>query len=273
MLKFDKHLSFHLKTMTSNKFRTWIAPIIATLIFIGLWQAAITGFGISHLILPNPRAVFFALVHRIDYLLLHGVVTLAEAFMGFFLGSLFGIGLAATFVFSRTAERALYPYAIAMKAIPLVALAPLIVAWCGGGLLSKIILAAIISFFPVLVSAADGFKSVDPDSLELMRSLSATRWDTFFRLKWPHALPQIFAGLKVASSFSVVGAVVAEFVNAESGIGYVIKSTSYYLDTEITFAAIFIAAGASLLFFSAVSWLQRIVLPWQKQVGHSASPS
>jgi len=238
------------------------APVLAVLIFIFLWDISIRLFNVSHLILPSPMAVLNAIGENTSYLVKHSAVTLLEAAGGFVLGSTVACVLAVLFFFSKQLENALYPYAISMKAIPLVALAPVVVAWCGGGYESKVILAAVISFFPVLVNANDGFKAVDKDALELMHSLSASKWDIFCRLQLPQALPQLFAGLKIASSFSVVGAVVAEFVNAEAGIGFAIKSTSYYLDTDLTFAAIFFAALIGLLFFGFISLLQKKFTPW-----------
>ena len=249
--------------MKINRYN-WLAPVIACIVLLAGWQSITQLFGISPLIFPGPSNVASALISHFGQLLYHAGITLLESVCGFLLGGLIAICLAILFVFSKDTERALYPYAIAMKAIPLVALAPIVVAWFGGGLTSKVILAAVISFFPVLVNAIDGLKNVESEALDLMKSFSASRWCIFTKLQWPGALPQIFAGLKIASSFSVVGAVVAEFVNAQAGIGFVIKSSSYYLDTDLTFAAIFIAALMGLLFFAIVVWLQSFFVFWQK---------
>jgi ABC-type nitrate/sulfonate/bicarbonate transport system permease component len=251
--------------MKRNDFQNWTYPAVALIVALVGWEAIIHLFGMSPLILPSPIKVAAALTSHCGQLFTNGLLTFLESILGFIVGSSFGIGLAILFLFSAKAERALYPYAIAMKAIPLVALAPIVVVWLGGGMASKVVLSAIISFFPVLVNAIDGLKSVEPEALELMRSLSASRWQTFVKYQWPNALPQLFAGLKVASSFSVVGCVVAEFVNAQAGIGFLIKSSSYYLDTDITFAAIFVAALIGILFFGIVVWLQTIVVFWKRQ--------
>lgn len=247
-----------------TKFQRIALPLLAFFAMLACWQGAIVLFDMSPLILPGPGVVGVTLASQLPNLVHHAAVTLLEATLGFLLGSGLAALLAVVFNFSRNSERALYPYAIATKAIPLVALAPIVVAWFGGGLISKVVLASIISFFPVLVNVVDGLRSVEPDALELMKSLSASRWQTFTKLQFPAALPQVFAGLKVASSFSVVGAVVAEFVNSQAGIGYVIKSSSYYLDTNITFAAILVAAAIGLAFFGTVSWLQTVLVFWKK---------
>lgn len=245
-------------------YRYWFAPVLASLGILACWQGGIHLFDMSPLILPSPVKVASALQSHFVQLLGHAGITFLEALSGFLLGGLWAIALAVLFAFSQGMERTLYPYAIGMKAIPLVALAPIVVTWFGGGFTSKVVLAAVISFFPILVNAVDGLKSVEPEALDLMKSFSASRWSIFTKLQWPSALPQIFAGLKVASSFSVVGAVVAEFVNAQAGIGFIIKSSSYYLDTDLTFAAIFVAALMGLAFFGIVVWLQSIFIFWQK---------
>jgi NitT/TauT family transport system permease protein len=245
----------------------WLAPIFACIIFLVCWQGVVLLFGMSPVVFPGPSKVAFALFNHFGQLLYHAGITLLESVLGFLLGGVVAIGLAVLFVFSRNTERALYPYAIAMKAIPLVALAPIVVAWFGGDLISKVILAAVISFFPILVNAVDGLKNTEPEALDLMKSFSASRWSIFAKLQWPGARPQIFAGLKIASSFSVVGAVVAEFVSAQSGIGFIIKSSSYYLDTDLTFAAIFVAALMGLIFFGVIVWSQSVFVSWRKPNG------
>jgi NitT/TauT family transport system permease protein len=197
------------------------------------------------------------------HLLIEGAYTLVEAGVGFLAGIVVALGLAILFQFSRGVERAIYPHAIALKAIPLVALAPLVTVWAGTGMTSKVILAAIISFFPVLVNAAQGLSSVEPEAVELLRSMSANRWQILIKLRLPAALPSILAGMKVASTFAVIGAVVAEFISSSRGIGNVARSSSYYLSTDVTFAAIIVMAVLSLMFFGAVVCLERLLVPWQ----------
>src|ERR1017187_7141580 len=173
--------------MKRTDFKNWAYPILAFVALLVCWYALIFLFRMSPLIIPPPEKVATAIVKYAGQLLSHGALTLFESVLGFMAGSCFAVGLATMFLFSANTERALYPYAIAMKAIPLVALAPIVVVWFGGGIISKVVLSAIISFFPVLVNAVDGFKSVEPEALELMRSLSASRWQIFTKLQWPYA--------------------------------------------------------------------------------------
>jgi NitT/TauT family transport system permease protein len=241
-------------------------PIVAFGIFLLGWVVVIRVGSISPLILPPPWAVAKVMFERSGYLLGQSGVTALEAVLGLGLGAFAGLGLATLFSFSSIAEQALYPYAIAMKAIPLIALAPIIVTWFGSGLLSKVLLAAIIAFFPILVNTIDGLRSVDPEALELFQSWSASPWQVFVKLRVWSALPAIFAGLKVASSFAIVGAVVAEFVGAEQGIGHVIKSSSYYLETDLTFAAILFSALIGLMLFSLISTIENKVIFWNSNL-------
>ncbi|MBE9039395.1 ABC transporter permease [Oscillatoriales cyanobacterium LEGE 11467] len=243
-----------------------LTPAIAFIFFIFLWELTVQNFSISPLVLPAPSAVLKVLVERFGYLAFHAGITFLEAVLGFLLGSIAGFALATLFLFSRTAEQAIYPYAVAIKAIPLVALAPLVVAWFGSGLFSKVFLAAIITFFPVLVNSLDGFKSVESDALDLFHVWSASQWQIFIKFRVFHALPSLFAGLKVSSSFAIVGAVVAEFIGSEQGIGFAIKSSSYFLSTDLTFAAILVSALIGLAFFWLISALERKIVFWKNEL-------
>lgn len=238
-------------------------PIVSLILFLATWEAAIRIFSISALILPSPFEVIKMLFIEFGYLLSHTSITLLEAILGLLMGGLVAGFLAILFQFSNLAERTLYPYAIGLKAIPLVALAPLVVVWFGTGMLSKVILAAIISFFPILVNFSHGLRSVDDEALDLMKTLSATPKQTFIKLRIPHSLPDLFSGLKISSTFAVVGAVVAEFVGSQAGIGFVIKSSSYYLETAMMFSAIIMAAVGGIIFYITIEQLEKYVIFWE----------
>jgi len=238
-------------------------PVVALLMFLTVWEVSVRVLAVSALILPPPSAVIGRLFGEFGYLLKHAGITMLESVLGFLLGGGAACALAILFQFSRTAERAIYPYAIALKAIPLVALAPLVVVWFGTGLASKVVLAAIISFFPILVNFVHGLRSVEQDALDLMSTFSASSWQILTKVRLPNALPDLFAGMKISSSFAVVGAVVAEFVGSQAGIGFVVKSSSYYLDTDIMFAAIVVAALSGLLFFGLIGILERRLVFWR----------
>jgi NitT/TauT family transport system permease protein len=242
-----------------------LTPILALTVVLLAWELATHFLSISPLILPPPSAVVKVLISKFGYLLFNGWITFIEAFFGLCLGSIFGIALATLFLFSQTAERAIYPYAIAVKTIPLVALAPVVVVWFGNGLFSKIFLAAIIAFFPVLVNTLEGLRNVESDALDLFGVWSASRWQIFIKLRVFNALPSLFAGLKVSSSLAIVGAVVAEFIGAEQGIGFVIKSSSYFLSTDLTFAAIAVSSIVGIACFGLISLLERQIVFWKHE--------
>lgn len=232
--------------------------------FVAFWQATIVLFGISSLILPSPLDVLNAVASNWETLLFHGGITLFEAASGFLLGGSIAFILALGFFLSRTLEMAAYPYAIVLKSIPLIALAPIISIWFGTGLASKVVLAAVISFFPILVTTLQGLKSYEKDAMDLMNSFSASRSDVLQKMVLPNALPAIFSGMKVSSTFSVIGAIVAEFTGADKGIGYFIKSTSYYLDTPLTFAGVFMAGITGLAFFYLIVLIEYKLVFWRR---------
>jgi NitT/TauT family transport system permease protein len=242
-----------------------ITPLIALVVFLSAWEISVRALSVSPLILPPPSAVGSILTNQFGSLISQAGITLLESVLGFLLGCVAAFALATLFIFSRIAEQALYPYAIALKAIPLVALAPIVVIWFGTGLFSKVFLAAVIAFFPILVNAIDGLKAIEPEALELLKMLSASQWQVFTKLRIYTALPSIFAGMKVASSFAVVGAVVAEFISSDQGIGFVIKSSSYYLNTDLTFAAIIVSALIGLIFFWLISFLETKIIFWKSK--------
>ena len=247
-----------------GKWLDYVAPLLAFLCFWALWWLSIAIFGINPIILPSPGSVLYVLRTQFLYLSIHAWITLLEAVLGFVLGGSAALLLSTLFTFSPLAERALYPYAIAFKAIPLVALAPLLAVWFGTGVLTKVVMSAIISFFPILVNAAQGFQSVDSDALDLMESMSASRLQIFTKLRFPTALPAIFSGMRVSSTFAVIGAVVAEFVGASQGIGYVVKTASYYVDSALLFASIVFASLTGILFFGVVVLVERRIVFWAK---------
>jgi NitT/TauT family transport system permease protein len=159
-------------------------------------------------------------------------------------------------------RRVLMPYLVAVNAAPKIAFAPLLLVWFGFGMSSKVVMAALIAFFPLLVNVVAGIAGTDPQKLRLMRSLAASGWMTFVKVKLPDAMPVIFAGLKTAIVFSVVGAVVGEFVGADAGLGHVIKQTDYQLDVPLTFALIVLLSLMGILLFYTIELIERRVLFW-----------
>jgi NitT/TauT family transport system permease protein len=242
-----------------------IPPLIFLIILIFSWEIGTKIFSLSPLILPPPSQVGKVLVERYSYLLKHSLITTLASILGFGLAGVTSLGLAVLFLYWDLAKRAVYPYVIMFKTIPLIALAPLIITWVGSNLLSETILAAILAFFPILVGIIDGVQQVTSEESDIFTVYAATKWQKLSMLEFYMALPSIFAGLKVSISLAVVGAIVAEFISSGQGIGYVIKNSNYYLDSDITFAGIACATLIGLILFWTVDFLEQKIIFWNKQ--------
>lgn len=233
-----------------------------------VWELCVRLRLVAPLILPPPSAVgrevvlALANIARGDYMLTHTLTTLGETLAGFALAVAIGFGLGVLIAEVPTARRVLMPYLISLNAAPKIALAPLLIVWFGFGMASKVVMAALIAFFPLLVNVVSGLANVDDRKLKLMQSLAASKWKVFTKVKLPDALPTIFAGGKTAIVLAVVGAVVGEFVGADAGLGHLIKKTEYQLDVAVTFAAIVLLSVAGILLFYALELLERRLLFW-----------
>jgi len=247
-----------------NRLKIRKLPIIAFLVIVALWEAFDYVFSIKEVILPNPHEILSSIVANGDILIKHTGITMFESVFGFIIGSSIGILIALLFVYSAKSKEALYPYAIALKATPLYALAPLLIVWFGSGLLSKIVMSALVAFFPVLVNTVKGFTSIEQESLDLFKSFSASKWQTFIKLRLPNSLPYLFPALKVATTLAIVGATIAEFTGASFGIGHLIVNASYYLDTSLMFAGIVMISLVGILFFYLIEFIEKKVVFWQK---------
>ncbi len=226
------------------------------------WHFGVQVFSVPSYLIPAPLQVLTVILNDPVTLLKDTGITMLESVLGFILGTLAGILVAILFVHSRTAEAALYPYAVAFKAVPLVAIAPLLIIWFGNGLLGKVIMAATICFFPAIVNGARGFRSVGGEALDLMESLAAHKRDIFFKLRLPSSLPFLFSAFKISSTLSVVGAVVAEMAGADKGIGYLILISSYRNDTAALFAAIVAVSVGAIVFFGIIALAEKRLVFW-----------
>jgi NitT/TauT family transport system permease protein len=253
-----------------------LAPVLGIVVLLA-WQYGVQLLGVPSYILPTPTAIAVALWRGLDAGLLerggywlHTWVTLGEIVMGFVIGS--GVGLLLGTVISqiRVLEATLRMYLVAIQSLPKVALAPIIVLWFGFGLTSKVVIICLLTFFPLLVNSMAGFKAVDPERLELMRSLGANPWQIFWKVRLPSALPYIFAGLDMAAVFAVVGAVVGEFVGAQRGLGTLILSMNSQMDTAGTFSVFIILALVGVLLHGLLRLVEHRFLFWSGTAGREA---
>ena len=214
-----------------------VSPLSA-LALIGYWELHVHVFHVDPLLLPPPSRIAVAFWNGITsgLFLGHFATTIFRALLGFAIAAVFGVALGAAICQFRIVERTIYPWVIALQTVPKIAIAPLILVWCGYGSLSKIVTATLVAFFPVLVNTIIGLHSCDQGKLDLMRSLKASRWQTFRMVELPNALPFVFAGLSVAVVFSILGALVGEFVGSKDGIGFLILDANYQLNIPRVFA-------------------------------------
>ncbi len=239
------------------------APIVLLFVLLATWEGAVRLFDVPHYILPAPSRIAVAFVSHFPSLLHHASVTLAEIVLGLLLGGLGGFGLAVAVFYSLILERALFPLIIASQMIPVFAIAPLLIVWMGYGLWPKATVAALIGFFPVVVNASDGLRAPSEESVELFRSLGATRWQVFRKLRLPASLPTLFAGLKVAVTLCVVGATIGEWVGAHQGLGYLMLQSNALLRVDLVFAAILMLSVLGLLLFGGLRIIERRALYWR----------
>jgi NitT/TauT family transport system permease protein len=240
----------------------WVRPLLLIVLLVVLWELAIRLFRIPPYLIPAPEAVVKQLFAQWDTLLAQAIPTTLATLGGFALSIAFGIPIALVIAYSRTVESYVYPLLVFSQSVPKIAIAPLFVVWFGFGIIPKVISAFMLGFFPVVVSTVMGFKSVDPDMLDLARSMRASRLETFMRISLPQALPSIFAGLKVSITLAVVGAVVGEFVGSNSGIGYLLQIANGTFDLPLMFAALVVLSVIGVLLFVAVDLVERLTIPW-----------
>jgi NitT/TauT family transport system permease protein len=234
-------------------------------ILLAAWEAFVRVRGLSALVLPPPGAVARVLAEQLvsGQILPHLWTTLAEIVLGFALGSLLGVGSGAVVAHSPLLRRVLTPYIIASQAMPKLALAPLFVLWLGYDLTPKVVITALIAFFPLFENTVVGLNEVAPEKVELFRMLRASAWQTFVKLRVPSALPYLFAGLRVAMVLSVVGAVVGEYVGANRGLGALIIASQGTLDTTLMFAVLVLLTLLGVGLYLVVVAVERLVLAWQ----------
>jgi NitT/TauT family transport system permease protein len=233
-------------------------------VFVGAWEWVVRALSIPAFLVPAPSMVASALSRgvRSGLYLSNFWATLYEALMGFVIAAVSGIMLGAVIAQFRVIERTFYPYLVALQTLPKIAIAPLVIVWFGFGISSKVIIAATVAFFPVLVNVIVGLKTIDSAKLDLMRSLRASRWQTFRLVTFPNALPFVFAGLDIAIVFSVLGAIVGEFVGAQQGLGNLILQFNVALDIAGVFAVLILLSVMGVALHLIMQAVQKHVIFW-----------
>jgi ABC-type nitrate/sulfonate/bicarbonate transport system permease component len=242
--------------------KTYGPAVVLFVLFIAVWQGVVVGLNIKPYLVPRPTDIARSLWDLRAALFSNGIDTLKEVLIGFTLAFGFGTIFAALIAESDLLRRAFYPLIVGSQTIPVVAIAPLILIWFGFGILSKIVVAAFISFFPIVVNTATGLTSLESELVRLMRSFPASRWKVFWKARVPAALPYLFAGMKISIVLSVIGAVVGEYVGSSTGLGHYIVQQNALLQTTVVFAAIVALSILGVMLFLLVSLLERVSIPW-----------
>ena len=251
--------------------RKYLATIVVILVLLGVWELAArwdwisNALNIEDFLVPAPSDIAKSLWEDRSLLSSNAWVTLKEVLLGFAIAAVAGIGFALLIHLSHTARRAVYPLLVASQTIPIVILAPILVVWFGFGLTPKLVIVALICFFPITVNMLDGLRSVDPELTKMLRSLGAGRMQRLWRAEIPTALPYAFSGARVAITISVIGAVFAEYVGSSEGLGHLINQAQAQLLTARSFAAVFVLSAMAILLFALISLIERRVVTWDSR--------
>jgi NitT/TauT family transport system permease protein len=237
---------------------------LSFLLLLAVWEWAVQHYAINSILLPPPSKIWRSLAEGVTsgLYLKHFLVTVSEAALGFAIAAVSGVIIGTLVTQFWLLERTVYPYLIALQSMPKIAIAPLIVIWFGYGGLSKVVIAAMISFFPILVNVVVGLRTCDASKIDLVRSLSGSPWQVFWYVKLPNALPFMFAGFNIAIIFCILGAIVGEFVGGEAGLGFLIVAANTTLDVAQVFAVLVVLATLGVTVFLALQLVHRTVVFW-----------
>ncbi len=237
-------------------------PAIISVLLLVAWQFGVETLNIPEAILPTPLRIIETIILRWELLLQHSWPTLSECLFGFALAVAVGMGLGMLLAFSRLFRVGVYPLVVAFQVVPKVALAPLFIVWFGLGMTSRVLLAFVIAFFPMVVNTYAGIQSTDPIMVRMARASSASRWTIFRKIEFPTALPYIFSGLKIGITFAVIGIIVAEFVTAQEGLGYLIVFSEGNVDTPMLMAALTVLSLLGVMLYAAIAGLEKLIVRW-----------
>ena len=238
-------------------------PLAVGVACLALWEVSVRALGVKPIVLPPPTLVAGVLWTRAPLILEHAWPTLVEIVLGFLLSVVGGVLVAVVITYSAIARKGFYPLIVVSQIVPKVAVAPLLVVWFGLGGTSRLMLAFLIAFFPMVINTATGLTGVDEDIVRMARAYMGGRWQIFAKIRLPHALPLIFGGMKISITLAVIGVVVAEFVASQRGIGYLIVMANGLLDTPLMMAAIVALSVMGLALYGAIALLERAVIYWQ----------
>ena len=247
---------------SGSRLSSYLYPTATALLIFAVWEGVARSGWVPSLILPAPSIIIVTMVRQLPVILQMAGVTALEFLLGFALSVAIGVPLGALVVYSRAVELAFYPLIVAFQSMPKAAVAPIFIVWLGTGISSKILIAFAIAFFPVLVDTVVGLRSAQPETIHLVRSMGGSSLHVFWYVRMPNALPAIFAGLKVASTLSVVGAIVGEFVSSDRGLGYLVLVANGQLEMPLMFACVLMLTILGVAFYFAIELIEKYVVRW-----------
>ncbi len=238
-------------------------PVLVTTLILLAWEISVRILGIRSIILPPPSAVLETMAHRHDLLLTHLWPSLYLTVLGFLLSVIGGIFVAVLITYSAIVRKGFYPVIVVSQVIPKISIAPLFIVWFGTGTLPSLLLAFLVAFFPMTINAAMGFESIDEDIHRMARTFMGSRWQIFWKIRMPNALPYIFGGMKISITLAIIGVIVSEFVASQEGIGYLIKLAGGLLDTPLMLAAIVALSISGLALYGIIVAAESWAVYWQ----------
>ncbi len=248
--------------MTKERIKLALYPFAGTLTIIIAWQIYVDVFDINQVVLPSPLDIYLVSVEEFGLLMSETWPTTKEIVYGFALAILLGVPMAVGIANSKFLNLTFYPILIAIQSVPKVAIAPIVLVWFGTGIESKLVIAFLVAFFPIVVDTATGLNATSRDLLDLAKSLRATPFQTFMKVQFPSALPHFFSGAKVAVTLAVIGAVIGEFVGSDAGLGNLLLVANSQLDSPLAWASLMWLSVLGILMFLAVVWAERMIMPW-----------
>jgi NitT/TauT family transport system permease protein len=237
-------------------------PAIAIGMLLAIWQFVVVFLELRPSFLPSPIAAFSKVFRSSETFLTHAPVTIIEILGGFALSIVIGVATAFVIVWSRVMEKIVSPILVFLQTIPYISVAPLLIIWFGFSMAPKIVVSFLMSYFPIVVATAAGMNAVEDDMIDLVRSMSASKWQIFWKSRLPNSLPYFFSGAKIAIAFATSGAIVGEYVGADYGLGYLIVLSNSDTNSELLFATIIVVSAIGVSFFWLIHWLEKLCIPW-----------
>jgi len=236
-----------------------LPALLLVLVLLAVWEGYVNIFHVSDFILPAPSRILAVTIRMFPLLMGHTWTTTYEILLGFTAGNMIAVAMALLISNSRMLERIFYPLIIALQTVPKVAVAPLFLIWFGSGLQPKVLITAIVCFFPTVINTVQGLRATDANAVDLLHLVAASRWQIFTKLQFPNALPAFFAGLKISIALAVIGAIIGEWVGANSGLGYLIMYSTQTMRTDLMFAALLFTAVLGVVLYLVIVLLERLV--------------